>query len=115
MIQQIDVAVGFIKDALKFSYVLLRKDGRTIVPRGSETFRVVSELRVLKGDKRAWLCNELGRPEIGRLDRARSETNAAWDECERGTIVQIEGVTRKEGAALARIPDKATVEIIRSV
>ncbi|HXV68776.1 MAG TPA: small ribosomal subunit Rsm22 family protein [Nitrospira sp.] len=114
-IREIDREVGFIKDALKFSYLLLRKDGRTIASRGRETFRVVSELRILKGDKRAWLCNELGRPEVGRLDRARSETNAAWDECQRGTIVRIEGVKRKEGATLERIPEDATVEIIRSV
>ncbi|MGQ0666967.1 MAG: small ribosomal subunit Rsm22 family protein [Nitrospiraceae bacterium] len=114
-IQEIDQEVGFIKDALKFSYLLLRKDGRTIAPRGLETFRVVSELRELKGDTRAWLCNELGRLEVGRLDRAKSETNAAWDECERGTIVRIDGVKRKEGATLGRIPDDATVEIIGSV
>lgn len=114
-IQEIDREVGFIKDALKFSYLLLRKDGLTIVPRGCETFRVVSELRVLKGDKRAWLCNELGRSEIGRLDRAQSEANAAWDGCERGTIVRIEGVKRKEGAMLGRIPAEGTVMIVRPV
>jgi hypothetical protein len=113
-IKEIDEEVGFVKDALKLSYLLLRKDGRTIAPRGRETFRVVSELRVLKGDKRAWLCNELGRSEVGRLDRAKSTTNAAWEECQRGTIVRIEGVKRKEGATLGRIPEDATVEIIRS-
>jgi hypothetical protein len=114
-IQEIDREVGFIKDALKFSYLLLRKDGRAISARSCETFRVVSELRVLKGDKRAWVCNELGRSEVGRLDRSKSETNEVWDECRRGTIVRIEGLRRKEGATLRRIPEEATVEIIRSV
>ena len=66
-IKEIDREVGFIKDALKFSYVLLRKDGRTIVPRAPALYRVVSELRVFKGEKRAWLCNEQGRPEVGQL------------------------------------------------
>ena len=50
-IQAIDQAVGFIKDALKFSYLLLRKDGRTILRRKPDVFRAVSELRELKGEK----------------------------------------------------------------
>ena len=113
MIQQIDREVGFIKDALKFSYLLLRTDGRTIAHRGSDTFRMVSELRKLKGDTRAWLCNELGRSEVGRLDRARSDSNAAWDRCQRGTIVRIEGVKRKEDAKLCRVPPEGIVQIVR--
>jgi ribosomal protein RSM22 (predicted rRNA methylase) len=112
-IKEIDRQVGFIKDALKFSYLLLRTDGRTIAERSPQTFRMVSELRKLKGDTRAWLCNELGRSEVGRLDRATSATNSAWDQCRRGTIVRIEGVKRKDGAALTRIPAGGTVEIVR--
>jgi ribosomal protein RSM22 (predicted rRNA methylase) len=115
VIQEIDRKVGFIKDALKFSYLLLRTDGRTIANRSLNTFRMVSELRQLKGDTRAWLCNELGRFEVGRLDRAKSEANSAWDECQRGTIIQIEGITHKERASLGRIPDDATVDIVRSI
>jgi len=113
-IQQIDRQVGFIKDALKFSYLLLRTDGRTIAARSPATFRMVSELRKLKGDTRAWLCNELGRPEVGRLDRALSSLNSAWDHCQRGTIVRVEGITHKDGASLGRIPDDAAVHIVRS-
>jgi hypothetical protein len=112
-IQQIDREVGFIKDALKFSYLLLRTDGRTIADRGPGTFRMVSELRKLKGDTRAWLCNELGRQEVGRLDRASSVTNVEWDYCQRGTILRIEGAKRRDGASLSRIPAEGTVEIVR--
>jgi hypothetical protein len=115
VIQQIDREVGFIKDALKFSYLLLRTDGRTIADRSPDTFRMVSELRKLKGDRRAWLCNELGRSEVGRLDRALSAGNCAWDDCQRGAIVRIEGLKRKDGATLARIPAEGTVEIVRRV
>ncbi|HET9844535.1 MAG TPA: small ribosomal subunit Rsm22 family protein [Nitrospira sp.] len=114
-IQRIDREVGFIKDALKFSYVLLRTDGRTIAERSPSTFRMVSELRKLKGDTRAWLCNELGRPEVGRLDRAQSTSNSAWNECQRGTIVRIKSITRKDGATLGRIPENAAVDIVRFV
>jgi len=112
-IAAIDRQVGFIKDALKFSYLLLRTDGRTIVTRGPETFRVVSELRELKGDARAWLCNELGRSEVGRLDRAASATNAMWEASQRGSIICIDNLKRKEGSTFGRIQAEGTVEIIR--
>jgi ribosomal protein RSM22 (predicted rRNA methylase) len=118
-IAAIDRKVGFIKDALKFSYLLLRTDGRTIVTRSPQTFRVVSELRELKGEKRAWLCNETGRPEVGRLDRLASPHNASVDAWHRGAIVQIEQIVRKERAgkvsALGRIERDAAVEIVRPV
>ncbi len=117
-IQKIDDEVGFIKDALKFSYLLLRKDGRTIVERRPNVYRVVSELRELKGEKRAWLCNELGRSEIGRQDRLRSDSNAPFDDWHRGAIVQIERVVRKERegkvSAVGRIERDGTVQIVRS-
>jgi ribosomal protein RSM22 (predicted rRNA methylase) len=112
-IAAIDRDVGFIKDALKFSYLLLRTDGRTIATRSPQTFRVVSELRELKGDTRAWLCNELGRSEVGRLDRAASATNAVWEACQRGSIIRLDGVKRKEGSTLGRISAEGTVEMIR--
>jgi len=117
LVAAIDREVGFIKDALKFSYLILRKDGRTIVPRAAACYRVVSELREMKGEKRAWLCNEAGRPEVGRLDRERSEANAALDEWHRGAIVRVEELVRKEGKGgqrgVARIPGEAKVEVIR--
>ena len=116
-IQQIDEHVGFIKDALKFSYLLLRKDGKTIVERRPDVYRVVSELRVMKGEKRAWLCSEQGRQEVGRQDRLASPQNEAFDQWHRGAIVQIERIVRKEKngkvSALGRIEQDATVKIIR--
>ena len=118
-IAAIDRDVGFIKDALKFSYLLLCTDGRTIVTRSPQTFRVVSELRELKGEKRAWLCNETGRPEVGRLDRKASPHNAAVDSWHRGAIVQIERIVRKERdgkvSPVGRIESDAAVHIVRPV
>jgi ribosomal protein RSM22 (predicted rRNA methylase) len=119
VIQQIDAEVGFIKDALKFSYLLLRKDGKTIVDRRSNVYRVVSELRHLKGEKRAWLCNEQGRQEIGRQDRLASPSNAAFDQWHRGAIVQIERIVHKERrgkvSELGRIEQDAAVQIVHWV
>ena len=119
LIAAIDQEVGFIKDALKFSYLLLRKDGRTIVQRKSTVYRVVSELREMKGEKRVWLCNETGRPEVGRLNRMKSPSNAAVDEWHRGAIVRIDQIVRAQRkgreATVGRIPAEANVEIIKSV
>jgi len=119
LVAAIDQEVGFMKDALKFSYLLLRKDGRTIVQREPTVYRVVSELRIMKGEKRAWLCNETGRPEVGRLDRNRSETNAAVDGWHRGAIVKLDEIVRKDRKGLestiGRIPASANVEVLRSV
>ena len=117
IIQQIDHEVGFIKDALKFSYLLLRKDGKTIAERCPDVYRVVSELRKLKGEKRAWLCNEQGRQEVGRQDRLASPENEAFDQWHRGAIVEIEKIAHKERrgkvSALGRIEQDAVVELIR--
>jgi len=119
LVAAIDQEVGFMKDALKFSYLLLRKDGRTIVQREPTLYRVVSELREIKGEKRAWLCNETGRPEVGRLDRARSDANGAFDDWHRGAIVKIEEIVRKQRkgreSTVGRISADTAVEIVRSV
>jgi ribosomal protein RSM22 (predicted rRNA methylase) len=117
VIAALDRKVGFIKDALKFSYLLLRRDGRTIVTRSPQIFRVVSELRELKGEKRAWLCNETGRSEVGRLNRKASSQNSAVDSWHRGAIVQIERIVRKERGGkvspVGRIESDVAVQIIR--
>lgn len=113
MVRDIDRAVGFIKDALKFSYLLLRRDGLTIAERGSQVYRVVSEVMVMKGDRRAWLCNETGRPMVGRLEKARSDANAAFDRWHRGAIVRVDHIERR--GAVGRIGSSVKVELIRPV
>jgi ribosomal protein RSM22 (predicted rRNA methylase) len=118
-IRDIDREVGFIKDALKFSYLLLRRDGKTIVERGPDMYRVVSDLRVMKGEKRAWLCNERGRQEVGRQDRLASSQNQAFDQWHRGDIVHIGKIVHKERhgtpSALGRVEQEGAVRIIRPV
>jgi len=116
-ISQIDTNVGFIKDALKFSYVILRKDGKTLVPRHAGYHRVVSELRVMKGEKRVWLCNETGRPEVGRQDKERSSSNGPFDDWHRGAIVHVSDIVRKDrkgrAAMVGRILSSGTAEVVR--
>jgi hypothetical protein len=116
-IEVIDGVVGLIKDALKFSYVILRRDGRTIVPREGAAFRVVSELRVMKGDVRAWLCSAQGRSDIGRLDRERSDLNQGVDGWHRGAIVRLTNVdwrpSKKQGIHTGRVRKTSGAETLR--
>lgn len=87
-ISRLDRQVGFIKDSLKFSYLILRKDGRTVVRRDRQLLRIVSERREFKGETRVWTCSGAGRLEVGRLDRERSGSNAEFDQAERGAIMR---------------------------
>jgi hypothetical protein len=113
MVREIDREVGFIKDALKFSYLLLRKDGLTIVERSPAVYRVVSEVMAMKGEKRAWLCNETGRPLVGRLDKARSEANAPFDGWHRGAIVRVDQIEPR--GTIGRIGNSTGVSLIRPI
>jgi len=110
MIEEIDRAVGFIKDALKFSYLVLRKDGRTIADRGQNIYRVVSEWMAMKGEQRVWLCNETGRQLVGRLEKERSEENAAFDRWERGAIVRLAEIDRR--GSVGRVRQSANADVI---
>jgi ribosomal protein RSM22 (predicted rRNA methylase) len=113
MLRAIDREAGFIKDALKFSYLMLRKDGLTVAERGPDVYRVVSEVMVMKGDRRAWLCNETGRPLVGRLNKARSEANASLDRWHRGAIVRVEHIERR--ATIGRVGSSTRVELVRPI
>lgn len=112
-VREIDREVGFIKDALKFSYLMLRKDRLTIVERSPAVYRVVSEVMKMKGEKRAWLCNETGRPLVGRLDKARSEANAPFDGWHRGAIVRVDQIERR--GQVGRIGASTVADLIRPI
>src|SRR5438128_12537180 len=67
----------------------------------------------MKGDRRVWLCNETGRPLVGRLDKARSDANAALERWHRGAIVRVEHIERRAG--IGRIENSTRVELIRPI
>jgi len=95
---------------LKFSYLVLRRDGRTIVDRAPDVYRVVSERLAMKGEQRVWLCNEAGRQLVGRLDKERSKYNDGFDQCDRGTIVRVTAIDRP--GSVGRVRQTATAEVI---
>ncbi len=119
LVSEIDKRVGFEKDTLKFSYVIFRKDGRTIVPRDSNRLRIVSERMHHKGEQRVWVCQKSGRYQIGRLDREQSGTNEAFERLERGDIVDIDPVIRRNEngteKAVGRVLSTGTVSPIREI
>jgi len=95
-------AAGLRRQGLTFSYLVLRRDNRSIgdglvVPAGSARLRVVSDAMPTKGKREAFVCGELdhagarvaGRVRLMRLDRDANERNASWDEVRRGDLLAI--------------------------
>lgn len=77
-------------EGLTFAFLVLRKDGL----RRSGRYRMVSEPLPSKGRRDLFLCGNFpegpDRRKIGRLDRHRTEANAAWDELRRGDVIEAE-------------------------
>jgi SAM-dependent methyltransferase len=96
-------AAGLRYQGLTFSYVVFRRDGRTLAselgPARGARLRVVSDALVSKGKHELFLCGELagadgalvaGRARTMRLDRHRAPSNEAWDDVARGDVVAID-------------------------
>lgn len=96
-IREIDGSIGLRKDSLKFSYLVLRKDGRTLAQTCAEQdYRVVSEPLVSKGKRELFLCGREGRRLAMRLDKDSVPGNRAFDGLVRGDIVHLEGMVIEE-------------------
>jgi len=93
IIAEIDSRIGLRKDSLKFSYVVLRKDGRTLADACSpDTYRVVSEPLVSKGKRDLNLCGREGRKLAARQDKDALPGNDAFAQLLRGDIVSVESM-----------------------
>ncbi|MCS6901061.1 MAG: small ribosomal subunit Rsm22 family protein [Myxococcales bacterium] len=95
-------AAGLRFEGLTFSYLVIRRDGRTLrelVPAG--TLRAVSLPKKTKGKLEIDLCGESFAPEVlraMRLDRETSEANVSWGEIHRGDLVHLSpSATRRIG------------------
>lgn len=98
------IRIGKRKDALKFSYLVLRKDGKNVLDlrrpgvrahEKSACWRVVSERLTEKGKQRPFLCGGDGRMQMFRLDRHSTPANRAFGEIDRGDIVQVKGAEKR--------------------
>lgn len=98
LIKDIDRHTGLRKDSLKFSYLVLRKDGRSLADMfGADSFRIVSEPLITKGKREFYICGRSGRKLVTRLDKNRTNANMHFDDLRRGAIAGFERL-RDEGA-----------------
>ena len=97
LIKEIDKLTGLRKDSLKFSYLVLRKDSKSLSDMfGPDSFRVVSEPLVSNGKREFFVCGLEGRKLMTRLDKDRSPLNVHFEKLTRGAIVSFERL-RDEG------------------
>lgn len=97
IIQEIDKLTGLRKDALKFSYLVLRKDRLWLRDAaGGQAVRVVSEPLVTKGKREYFCCGPEGRRLVVRLDKDAAPANMPFEELQRGDIVRFEGLLDEE-------------------
>jgi len=97
-LQPVARAAGLRWQGLTFSYLVLRKDGRSLrdASSGDALVRVVSEAIVTKGKREAFLCGDFlaegrrvsQRGRARRLDRDASDTNADWEVLARGDVFE---------------------------
>jgi ribosomal protein RSM22 (predicted rRNA methylase) len=93
IIKELDKLTGLRKDSLKFSYMVLRKDKRSLTNVfGPYSFRVVSEPLVTKGKIEFYVCGAYGRKLVVRLDKDRTEANQYFEVLKRGAIVAFNGL-----------------------
>ncbi len=93
IVKEVDSLIGLRKDSLKFSYLILRKDGLSLTDIcGEESYRVVSEPLISKGKMEFYICGEGGRRLIARLDKDKTPLNGTFDDLRRGDVVRLKGV-----------------------
>jgi len=91
VIREIDGLAGLRKGSLKFSYLVMRKDGLSLADvYGADAFRIVSEPLVSKGKIEFYVCGKGGRRLIARLDKDMSPANDAYKALKRGDIVSFQ-------------------------
>ncbi|MDP4220785.1 MAG: small ribosomal subunit Rsm22 family protein [Bacteroidota bacterium] len=111
-IEAIDNIAGTLRLSLKYSYIVISKDGVTLSKSigMNHLYRVVSERFNEKGRIRAILCGENGRCEHIINKRDRSEANADFASIERYDVVKLDGaVLREHDAILSKDSDFSIV------
>ena len=108
-------AAGLRYQGLSFSYLVLRKDGRTLgsmLP--AARLRSVSDLLRTKGKTEVFVCGPFPdgpkMERLRRLDRHASEANSGWDKQRRGTLLELD--LPPDGV---RIGEDAKVSIVAEV
>jgi len=96
-------AAGLRQERLTFSYLTLRPDGRRLLGHGEpDALRVVGGPVLSKGKTEWDGCGEIGLVRLRRLDRERSDANAALDGALRGTRLRVAGELSDAGSVRVR-------------
>lgn len=91
LVKEIDNLTGLRKDALKFSYLVLRRDRLSLSDVcGPNSFRVVSEPLVSKGKVEFYLCGAGERKLVTCLDKDATPGNEPFRPLQRGNLVSFE-------------------------
>ena len=97
LVKKLDKLTGLRKDSLKFSYLLLRKDGAALSDLcGPNAFRVVSEPLVSKGKREFYLCGAGERKLVTRLDKDADNRNHVFEIMKRGDVVVFDRLSDEE-------------------
>lgn len=110
-------AAELSRESLKYSYVILSRAGER--SRDNALFRIVSEPLPEAGKLRYFGCGPAGRHPLIRLQKERTDENAAFDTLERGDIVQAEGLTlagdgRRVGPTTPLVVTRSATELDRT-
>jgi hypothetical protein len=94
LLRELDKLTGLRKDSLKFSYLVLRRDGLSLADVcGRDACRVVSEPLASKGKREFYVCGAEGRKLMMRLDKDATPLNKAYEKLRRGHVVRFERLT----------------------
>jgi SAM-dependent methyltransferase len=89
LVKQLDDLTGLHSRALKFSYFILRRDGRraTDAWAAASAWRIVGDRLREKGKEKVLACGAERLATLTRLKRDRSPANAAYDDVQRGDLL----------------------------
>ena len=93
IVAEIDRRTGLRKGSLKFAYLVLA----AVAPPAptATTWRVVSDVLDLKGERRVYLCADGRWIVLGQLKRERGPSALTFETLQRGDLVEVEGMERK--------------------
>ncbi|MEW6735299.1 MAG: small ribosomal subunit Rsm22 family protein [Acidobacteriota bacterium] len=114
IITQLDKLIGNRKESLKFSYLILRRDGRSLIDTiasSSKTscWRLVSDPHSEKGKTLIYACGGGAYLPMVRLKRAQSPANAQFAKVERGQLATLGEAMQR--AQEVRIEQETLVEL----
>ena len=105
IVADVDRRTGLRKGSLKFAYLVLTRESAAPLP--AVTWRVVSDVLDLKGERRVYLCADGRWIVLGQLKRDVGATGETFASLRRGDLVELEGLQPR--GALFRLPPSGMI------